>query len=67
MTDAEKVAAALHIAICYCGVDGEHHKSWVIDQMIRVLTGGDYDRIIAEYCDGEDGPNTFEHDVGIAP
>jgi hypothetical protein len=67
MTDAEKVAAALHIAICYCGVDGEHHKSWVIDQMIRVLTGDDYDRIIAEYCDGEDGSNTYEHDVGIAP
>lgn len=67
MTDAEKIAAALDMAIRYGGINGAHHKSWAIDQTIRVLAGDDYDRVIAESCDGEDGPNTYEHDVGIAP
>lgn len=30
---------ALEIATMYGGFDGSHHKDWVIDQMIRALTG----------------------------
>ncbi len=36
-TDA-RVAKALDIAE-YGPIDGEHHKRWVIDQMVRALTG----------------------------
>lgn len=33
-----RVLKALDIACKSAGVDGEHHKQWVIDQMIRALT-----------------------------
>lgn len=37
-TDAEKVEKAL-AQLRDGGFDGEHHKQWVIDQTIRILTG----------------------------
>lgn len=33
------VAGALKVASEYAMNDGEHHKMWVIDQMVRHLTG----------------------------
>lgn len=65
-TDAEKIAAALDLAM-YGAIDGAHHKMWVIDQMVRVLTGGDYDQWVRDFCAGEDGPQTYEWNEGIAP
>ena len=47
--------------------DGSHHKMWVIDQMVRALTGDKYSEWVAEYCKGEDGPETYSWDEGIAP
>lgn len=47
--------------------DGGHHKMWVIDQIVRILAGDDYGEWVAEFCDGEDGPSTYEWDVGIPP
>jgi len=48
------------------GFDGGHHKMWVIDQMIRILAD-DYEAWVTEYRDGEDGPETYDWDEGIAP
>ncbi len=59
--------AALDIALRYGQIDGGHHKMWVIDQMVRALTGNSYEAWVAEACDGEDGPDTYEWDEGIAP
>jgi len=67
MTDQEKIDAAVDLVIRYGGIDGDHHKAWVIDQIVKVLTGDDYDRIVAEAKIGEDGPETYEWNVGIAP
>ena len=67
MTDAEKIEAAIDLAFQYVGIDGEHHKMWVIDQMVRILAGERYDEIVRDANDGEDGPDTYEWDVGIAP
>ena len=39
MTPEERVKLALDIAYRSGGVDGDHHKAWVIDQMVRALTG----------------------------
>ena len=36
---SERIEKALSIAIAYGGIDGAHHKDWVIDQMVRALTG----------------------------
>lgn len=35
----ERLAEALRVARHFGGVDGGHHKAWVIDQMVRCLTG----------------------------
>ena len=34
----EMIDRALQIAIKFGGIDGAHHKDWVIDQMVRALT-----------------------------
>lgn len=34
-----RIRTALEYAIKYGGIDGAHHKDWVIDQMVRALTG----------------------------
>jgi len=83
MTNIEK---ALEIAVQYGGIDGAHHKTWVIDQMVRALTNcpmvtiktptyeyqsqgesDEYKKLVADACNGEDGPETYEWDTGIAP
>lgn len=67
MSDEEKIQAAIDLAVKYGGIDGTHHKSWVIDQMVRVLAGEKYEEIVREACDGEDGADTYSWEVGIAP
>lgn len=37
-TSDARIAKALEFADCYGGIDGDHHKMWVIDQMVRALT-----------------------------
>lgn len=91
MTHATRIQRALDVAIRYGGTDGDHHKAWVIDQMVRALTGCpfktkhgvDYQgkpyqfRSLAESVAyrawvtrrkaGEDGPETYDWNEGIAP
>jgi hypothetical protein len=65
--DAESIQLALEVIGRYGGIDGDHHKAWVLDQAVRHLTRGQYDAWVAEQCDGEDGPDTYSWDEGIAP
>ena len=67
ITKAKKIREALEIAWRYGGIDGDHHKAWVIDQMVRSLTRDRYDAFVAAATQGEDGPNTYEWNIGIAP
>lgn len=67
MTKKKRIKKAIKIATMYGQIDGDHHKAWVIDQMLRVLAGEEYEKIIAEYCDGEDGTQTYRWYIGIAP
>jgi hypothetical protein len=86
-----RIGNALDFALRYGGIDGEHHKTWVIDQMVRALTGcpmidftgtdcrnqpykysaqGTSDEYIAwvnNARSGEDGPETYNWDVGSPP
>jgi hypothetical protein len=66
-TDADRIELALNIAIEGGGIDGGHHKQWSLDQIVRMLTGDRYEQVITEYRDGEDGPDTYSWDEGIAP
>lgn len=58
---------ALELIVQYGQTDGDHHKAWVLDQVTRVLTGADYEKFVADACDGEDGPDTYDWDVGVPP
>lgn len=58
---------AIATAVRFGGVGGDHHKAWVIDQMVRVLAGPGYERVVAEAKTGHDGPHSYEWDTGIAP
>ena len=87
----ERVEEALDVILRYGGEDEAHHKQWVLDQVVRILTncptvqqtglsaGGTtytYDTLSEspEYLEwvrhrkaGENGPDTYEWDEGIAP
>lgn len=88
-----RIDKALELAANYGGIDGSHHKAWVIDQMVRELTGcptvqrespfpwadgkrhivdtlgesEEYLEFVREAREGEDGPETYDWDTGIAP
>jgi len=66
---AKRIAEALDIALRYGGIDGAHHKTWVIDQMVRALVNKPhgYEAFIRWAKAGDDGPDTYEWDEGIAP
>ena len=65
-TSEQKVLHALELIAGYGGIDGSHHKQWLIDQLVRFLAD-DYEKWVAEYQAGEDGPITYSWDEGIAP
>lgn len=67
MSDIERINKAIELAVQYGGFDGAHHKDWVIDQMVRILAGERYEQIVREACDGEDGPDTYSWETGVAP
>lgn len=67
MTESERINEAIELAVRYGGFDGAHHKDWVIDQMVRILAGERYEQIVLEACDGEDGPDTYSWEIGVAP
>lgn len=57
---AQRIDAALALAFVYGPTDGAHHKMWVIDQMVRALTGDEYDGRVRDLA-------AFGWDEGIAP
>lgn len=65
--EAPRIKKALEIADQYGNIDGGHHKMWVIDQMCRELLGEGYEKWVAEVKAGDDGPDTYGWDEGIAP
>ncbi len=79
-----RIKLALEMVDRFGGIDGAHHKQWVLDQIVRALTGcpvtrlhgngfkelgenEEYRNWVAEHCDGNEGPETYEWDTGIAP
>ena len=59
-----------HGRIC----EGEHHKQWLLDQIIRILTGEEYDEWVELYEEplyDEDDLECFgvsyEWETGLAP
>ena len=64
---AERIFSAIAIAVKFGGINGDHHKAWVIDQMVRKLAGESYRSIVDNARSGPDGPETYSWDEGVAP
>ena len=59
---------ALQLAFDWGQVDGDHHKMWVIDQMVRALLGVEYAQWVKVYQHLDvDGEPQYEWDEGVAP
>ena len=52
----ERATWALDLALRYGQIDGDHHKAWVIDQVVRLLAAHEYEDLI-----------DLDWDTGIAP
>ncbi|MCP4649567.1 MAG: hypothetical protein GY853_05750 [PVC group bacterium] len=64
----KRIGRVIDFIYMWGGIDGGHHKQWVLDQILRILMTEDiYKKWIAAFCDGEEGPNTYSWDEGIAP
>lgn len=63
----ERIEAALDVISRHGSTDGAHHKQWVIDQVVRALTGHKYDEWVAAQKAGDDGPETYEWEEGTPP
>jgi hypothetical protein len=63
------VQQALDCIHHYGGIDGAHHKQWLLDRVVLILSGSGakYDEWVAEFQDGDDGPQTYTWDRGVAP
>jgi len=58
----DNIKEAIELGFRYGSIDGGHHKMCVIDQMLRILSGDDYTKLVNEY-NGEE----YYWDEGIAP
>lgn len=64
---SSRMEAALEIIREYGGIDGAHHKQWVLDQVVRTLTAEGYGQWVAKHNAGEDGSETYKWSEGTPP
>lgn len=65
---ADRGERAVRLAIQYGQIDGEHHRLWVIDQMVRALLGNHradetYTEMVTQY----EKDREYSWDTGTAP
>ena len=69
VANEEKIRKAVEVAERFGEYDGEHHKTWVIDQMLRVLLGDRYQIWVADReaeIRRDDDPS-YKWNVGVSP
>lgn len=59
-----RVDAAMELIERYGGIDGAHHKQWVLDQVARRLKAHKYEKWVESMTENDDED---AWDVGIAP
>lgn len=69
-SNEERISEAVELAYQFAGIDGAHHKQWVIDQMLRkLLEPEEYNDWVLRW-EGDADPESdefIEWDTGIAP
>ena len=64
----KRIAKALEIARDFGQIEGDHHRLWVIDQMVRALTGNNYDQWVSHVSANPFDPSMpYDWETGIAP
>lgn len=63
----QRIDKAKDVAFEYGQIDGDHHKAWVIDQMLRELLKEDYKKFIEAYEEPDEDGDWCEWDTGIVP
>lgn len=61
---AERVETAVRTLYEYDWVDGDHHKAWVLDQVMRNLLGSQYEGFVRDY---NRAVGYSDWETGIAP
>jgi hypothetical protein len=67
LAGAQNAVLKLITLYVQCDDGNGHLKSWVIDQVARILAGGSYAKLVADACAGEKGASTHAWDVGKPP
>jgi hypothetical protein len=57
----------LELIQMYGGCEEAHHKQWVLDQIVHIITGAGYGVWIKQYECGECENEIHEWDIGVAP
>lgn len=63
----EERKRVLDLIFEYGQIDGGHHKMWVIDQIVRILTKDGYNEWVKNYVYDEETGDIYSWDKGIAP
>ena len=65
----EKIKKCLEIAWTYATIDGDSHKMWVIDQMVRALCGNEeeYEKWVKAYETALNNGEFYKWNTGVAP
>lgn len=63
----EERKKVLDLIFEYGQIDGGHHKMWVIDQIVRILTRDKYNEWVKTYVYDEETGDIYNWDKGIAP
>ena len=63
------IETALNLAWSYAQIDGDHHKMWVIDQMVRTLCGNEeeYEKWVEAYETPNGSDEHYKWHTGITP
>ena len=56
-----KVQNAIDIAVETMSADGDHHKVWGLDQVVKTLAGDQYEDIVKKF--EEETGSTWDHGV----
>lgn len=60
--EQERITKALDYAGQYGQIDGAHHKAWVIDQVVRALTGCPMVRMVNHRASTPDGKGFMDYE-----
>lgn len=63
----KQIEEVLNLIFEFGQIDGDHHKAWVIDQIVKILTKDKYDEWVRNYVYDEETGDTYSWYKGIAP